>query len=82
MVRKRANGFGAEFGDCAPKVYSILREGASGKSKQNKKKKAEKPQVFQPQIKQISKMCKRDTLSNNVSLLFAVMPKGESPLFC
>ena len=77
-TKGRANGFGAEFGDCAPKVYSILREGAIGESKQNKKKKEEKPLGFSTLNKTDYEDVKKDTLSNSVSILFAVMPKGGS----
>ena len=70
MVRKRANGFGAEFGDCAPKVYSILREGAIGESKQNKKKKEEKPLGFSTLKKIEYEDAKRGHIAKQYILFF------------
>ena len=63
-----ATGFGAEFGDCAPKVYSILREGAIGESKQNKKKKEEKPLGFSTLNKTDYEDVKKERIVKNAFL--------------
>ncbi|MBO7150763.1 MAG: hypothetical protein J6V82_03330, partial [Clostridia bacterium] len=58
----------------------IRREGANGKSKQNKIKTAEKPWFFNLKSKRDMKMLKRrHTAKQYTSFLFAVMPKCDSP---
>ena len=55
------------------RIY-IRRERVNGESKQNKKKKEEKPLGFSTMNKTKYEDVKKDTLSNSVSFLFAVMP--------